>query len=177
MGKRIAHCAQIAKNRKYTNEKYTFYLYMSHYIDTPDGTPLSCDSQYLPDIITESDVIAYDRFVEQVGANEFVDDLTTFVFAVNDAISTGKDMVEDTAKQEAKSIKDQVGSVAEYVFAVLKDSKGLKEISEEDFKKVQEYKKSMGELLEKINNFNGSIEEANKLKIEYEELMKDNKYY
>ena len=173
MGKRIAHCAQIAKNRKYTNEKYTFYLYMSHYLDTPDGKPLSCDSQYLPDIITESDVIAYDRFVEQVGANEFVDDLTTFVFAVNDAISTGKDMVEDTVKQEAKSIKDQVASVAEYVFAVLKDSKGLKEISEEDFKKVQEYKKSMGELLEKINNFNGSIEEANKLKIEYEELMKD----
>ena len=67
---------------------------MSHYIDTPDGTPLSCDSQYLPDIITESDVIAYDRFVEQVGANEFVDDLTVKI-TLRDGVkfSSGRAMV------------------------------------------------------------------------------------
>lgn len=173
MGKRIAHCAKIAINREYKDRKYVFYLYMSHYIDTPDGKPVSCDSQYLPDIITESDIRAYDTFVEAVGANEFENDLTTFVFAVNDIISKGKKIEKDAEKQEAKSKSDQVASVAKYVFAVLKDSKGLKEISEDDFKKVQQYKKSIGELVEKTKNFNGSIEEANELEIEYNEIISD----
>lgn len=173
MGKRIAHCAQVAANRNYTNEKYVFYLYMSHYIDTPDGESLDCKSGFLPDIITETDVMAYDRFVSQVGLNEFVDDLSTFVFGIHDAMSTGKDMAENTAKQEAKSISDKVASVTEYVFSVIKDAKGLNELSNSDWQKIEDYKESISELNKKAENFNGSVEEANKLVIEYNELISD----
>ena len=71
MSSKVAHCATVAKYRGY-DSSYAFYLYMSHFIDIPNE-PITCDGQYLPHIITQYDIAAYEKFVSVVNMSEFVD--------------------------------------------------------------------------------------------------------
>ena len=77
IARRMAHCLYIAKKRNYPSN-YVLYLYISHYIDTPDGEPLECRSGYLPDIISSEDVRAYEKFMSNVNMSEFADNLANF---------------------------------------------------------------------------------------------------
>lgn len=77
LARRMAHCLYIAKKRNYPSN-YVLYLYISHYIDTPDGEPLECRSGYLPDIISSEDVRAYEKFMSNVNMSEFADNLANF---------------------------------------------------------------------------------------------------
>lgn len=77
ISRRMAHCLYVAKKRNYPSN-YVLYLYISHYIDTPDGEPLECRSGYLPDIISSEDVRAYEKFMSNVNMSEFADNLANF---------------------------------------------------------------------------------------------------
>ncbi|MGM9977516.1 MAG: VWA domain-containing protein [Clostridium sp.] len=103
LARRVAHCLYVAKKRNYPS-RYVLYLYISHYIDIPDNEPLDCKSTYFPDIITDEDVIAYEKFMSNVNMSEFADNLANFAADAYTLGTTGwKDMLNNAVDGLAKA--------------------------------------------------------------------------
>ena len=102
MSSKVSHCATVAKYRGY-DSSYAFYLYMSHFIDIPNE-PITCDGQYLPHIITQYDIAAYEKFVSVVNVSEFVDNFAN----VAADIYTLKNTDFSKKTEKAKGILDAI---------------------------------------------------------------------
>ena len=122
---RIVHVINVAQKKYsglYTTEKfnrYVFYLYMSHYIDNPNYKKSNPGfSDIYADVITKSDVLAYDAFVAQSNVSMFADNLVNMI----GAIKTNVDGI-NTVKKNILDIKEKSDAIAKAAQDIYQASK------------------------------------------------------
>ena len=154
---RIEYVTNVAL-KKYGNlyntekfNKYVFYLYMSHYIDNPNYKRSNPGFSHIyADVITESDILAYEKFVAESKFVMFADNLVNLVNSVKSNVSNIK-----TIKNDISNIKKKSKKIAWAVYGILK-SKPIKyperaKLLITSLKKHYESKESVTELIEAIH--------------------------